>query len=318
LKLLVTGGAGFIGSHLVRGLLARGDSVRVLDDYSSGKRENLADVEGDVEIIEGDVRDPARARAACEGVEGILHEAAIGSVPLSIEDPARTHDVNVNGTLHLLIAARDLGISRFVFASSSSVYGDRPEPVKTEDLPLAPCSPYAASKLAAEAYTLVFSRVYGLQAVALRYFNIYGPHQDPGSMYAAVVPRFATSLLAGKAPTIFGDGGQTRDFTYVDDVVRANLLALECPRESCGKAYNIAWGTATSVNELFRGLREEVGGAAAKLKPLHGPPQKGDVRDSLASIQAARAGLGYVPTVGIEEGTRLTVEWYRSRRPGQA
>jgi UDP-N-acetylglucosamine/UDP-N-acetyl-alpha-D-glucosaminouronate 4-epimerase len=314
-KLLVTGGAGFIGSHLVRGLLARGDSVRVFDDFSSGKRENLVDIQQDVEVIEGDVRDAARARAACEGIEGILHEAAIGSVPLSIEDPRKTHDVNLNGTIHLLIAARDLGIQRFVFASSSSVYGDRPEPVKREDLPLAPCSPYAVSKLAAEAYTLVFSHVYGVQAVALRYFNVYGPRQDPSSMYAAVVPRFVTSLLQGEPPTIFGDGGQTRDFTYVEDVVRANLLALECPPESCGKAYNIACGQATSINELFRSLREEVGGKAEKLKPQHAPVQKGDVRDSLASIDAARDGLGFVPTVGIDEGLRLTVEWYRSRQP---
>jgi nucleoside-diphosphate-sugar epimerase len=317
LKLLVTGGAGFIGSHLVKGLLARGDSVRILDDFSSGKRENLEGLEGDFEVVEGDVRDTARARAACEGVEGILHEAAVASVPLSIEDPRRTHEVNVDGTLRLLIAARDLGIRRFVLASSSSVYGDRPEPVKAEDLPLDPRSPYAVSKLAAEEYTLVFSHVYGLQTVALRYFNIYGPRQDPGSTYAAVVPRFATSLLEGKAPTIFGDGGQTRDFTYVEDVVRANLLALECPPEACGKAYNVACGHATSVNELFRALREEIGGDAVKLKPLHQPPQKGDVRDSLASIAAAREGLGFVPAVGIEEGLRRTVEWYRSRRPGR-
>lgn len=317
MKLLVTGGAGFIGSHLVRGLLTRGDSVRVLDDFSSGKRENLADVQRDIEVIEGDVRDADRVRAACEGVEGVFHEAAIGSVPLSIEDPRKTHEVNLSGTLHLLIAARELGIRRFVFASSSSVYGDRPEPVKTEDLPLAPRSPYAVSKLAAEAYSLVFCHVYGLQAVALRYFNVYGPRQDPSSMYAAVVPRFATSLLQGKAPTIFGDGGQTRDFTYVEDVVRANLLALECPPEACGKAYNIACGQATSINELFRSLREEVGGEAAKLKPLHQPLQKGDIRDSLASIETARDDLGFVPTVGIEEGLRLTVEWYRSRRPSR-
>jgi nucleoside-diphosphate-sugar epimerase len=250
-------------------------------------------------------------------VEGILHEAAIGSVPLSIKDPGKTHQVNLDGTIHLLIAARDLGIQRFVFASSSSVYGDRPEPVKKEDLPLAPCSPYAVSKLAAEAYSLVFSHVYGVQAVALRYFNVYGPRQDPNSMYAAVVPRFTTSLIRGEAPTIFGDGGQTRDFTYVEDVVRANLLALECPPEACGKAYNIACGQATSVNELFRRLREEVGGNALKLKPQHQPAQKGDVRDSLASIEAAENGLGFVPAVGIEKGLRLTVEWYRSRQAGR-
>ena len=313
MKVLVTGGAGFIGSNLVRSLLARGDSVRVLDNFSAGKHENLAGLEGSLEIVEGDIRDPAVCLSACEGMEGVFHQAAIGSVPRSVEDPMTSHHVNVDGTLNMLIAARDKKARRFVYASSSSVYGDAPEAVKVETLPPRPRSPYAVSKLAGEQYTLVFSFIYGLEGVALRYFNVFGPRQDPESMYAAVVPKFAAALIAAKRPTIFGDGDQTRDFTYVDNVVRANLLAMECPSEACGKAYNVACGNSTSVNALFKMMRERVGGKATKLKPVHEPSQTGDVRDSLASIEAAREGLGYVPTVAVEEGIRLTVEWYKSK-----
>jgi nucleoside-diphosphate-sugar epimerase len=223
--------------------------------------------------------------------------------------------VNVNGTINLLMAARDRGARRFVFASSSSVYGDAPDRVKLESLPARPLSPYAASKLAAEQYTIVFCKVYGLETVALRYFNVFGPRQDPESMYAAVVPRFATLLLQGKRPTVYGDGDQTRDFTYIDNVVRANLLGLECPAGTCGQAYNVACGKSTSVTQLFRLMREAVGEDVAKIKPIHAPAQRGDVRDSLASIEAAERNLGYVPTVGVEEGLRMTVDWYRSRMP---
>jgi nucleoside-diphosphate-sugar epimerase len=260
LKVLVTGGAGFIGSNLVRSLLARGDSVRVLDSFATGKRANLEEIDGDVELVEADIRSPQVCAAACAGVEAVFHQAAIGSVPLSIKDPLLTHQVNVDGTLNMLIAARDQGARRFVFASSSSVYGDAPERVKVETLAARPQSPYASSKLAGEAYTIVFAKAYGLEAIALRYFNIFGPRQDPESMYAAVVPRFATRLLAGKAPEVFGDGEQTRDFTFVENVVRANLLALEAPVEACATAYNIACGQATSINDLFRLMRERVGG----------------------------------------------------------
>ncbi|MBI4605059.1 MAG: SDR family oxidoreductase [Planctomycetes bacterium] len=317
-RAVVTGGAGFIGSSIVRGLLEKGHSVRVLDNFASGRKENLEEVLDDVELLEGDVRDPGACLAACEGIEVLLHQAAIGSVPLSIEDPVTAHKVNVDGTLNVLLAARERGVRRFVFASSSSVYGDAPERVKSEDLPPRPMSPYAVSKLAGEAYACAFHKVYGLEAVPLRYFNIFGPRQDPDSMYAAVVPRFTTCLLEGRPPRIFGDGGQTRDFTYVENVVRANLLALECPREACGRPYNIACGTATSVSELFRRIRHAVGGEALRVQPGHEPPQRGDVRDSLASIEAARKHLGYEPLVGLAEGIGRTIEWYRSMRAAKA
>ena len=318
LKVLVTGGAGFIGTNLVRSLLLKGDSVRVLDNFSSGKRENIEDLKGDLEFLGADIRDLPTCLQACVGMDAVLHQAALGSVPRSIQDPSLTHQVNVNGTLNMLLAARDQEVKRFVFASSSSVYGNTEEKVKVESLPLRPLSPYAVSKLAGEAYTLVFSKVYGLETVALRYFNVFGPRQDPESMYAAVVPRFLASLLKGEPPRIFGDGHQTRDFTYVENVVRANLLALECPSEACGRAYNIACGQSTSVNDLFRLMRERVGGDAVRIKPTHEPPQAGDVHDSLASIEAARKILGYVPTLGVEEGIGLTIDWYRSRRSQSA
>jgi nucleoside-diphosphate-sugar epimerase len=312
-RVLVTGGAGFIGSHVARSLLARGDSVRLLDDFSTGRRENLEGLTGDLEVVTGDIRDRERVAAACAGMEAVCHHAALASVPLSIERPLEAHDVNVTGTVNLLVAAHERGVRRFVFASSSAVYGDGPEKVKEESLPPRPISPYAVNKLTGEEYAFVFAKVYRLETVALRYFNIFGPKQDPNSMYAAVVPKFVTTLLQGQAPSIFGDGEQTRDFTHVDNVARANLLALECPAPACGRAYNIGCGEATSINELFRAIRERVGGEAGRLKPVHEPPVKGDVRDSLASIEAAREGLGYVPTIGVEEGIRLTVDWYRGR-----
>jgi len=310
-NVLVTGGAGFIGSHLVRGLLKRGDHVRVLDDLSTGKRENLAEIAGEVEMLEGDVRDPETCSAACAGMDAVSHQAALGSVPRSVEDPATTHEVNVNGTLNVLLAARERGVKRFVFASSSSVYGDAPERVKVEELPARPLSPYAVSKLAGEAYTVVFNRVYGLETVALRYFNVFGPRQDPESMYAAVVPRFATRLLGGERPVIFGDGEQSRHFTYVDNVVLANLLALECPPRAWGRAYNVACGRAISLNELFSVMQRAVGGKAIEIRPVHEPPRQGDVRDSLASVDAAKQALGYAPAVDVATGIRWTVEWYR-------
>ena len=314
MKVLVTGGAGFIGSHLAAALLARGDEVRLLDDFSTGKRENLDALPGTFEVLEGDIRDRALCAAACKGIDAVLHQAALGSVPRSVEDPLTSHEVNVDGTLHLLCAALERSVRRFIFASSSSVYGNAPERVKVEDLPARPLSPYAVSKLAAEEYALTFHRVYGLETVALRYFNVFGPRQDPDSMYAAVVPRFASSFLSLEPPTIFGDGNQSRDFTYVENVVRANLLALECRPDACGKAYNVACGASISVLELFRLLREATGGKALKVEPVHEPPRKGDVRDSLASIDRAREGLGYVPGVDVKAGVQKTVEWYRHRK----
>ncbi len=310
MKVLVTGGGGFIGSNLVRGLLARGDTVRVLDNFATSKRKNLEEVRHDIELIEGDIRDPSVCRATCQGMEGVLHQAAVGSVPLSIEDPLTSHQVNVDGTVNMLLAAREMGVRRFLFASSSSVYGDAPERVKIETLPARTQSPYAVSKLAGEAYTLVFSRVYSLETIALRYFNIFGPRQSPDSMYAAVIPKFASCLIAGKSPTIYGDGGQTRDFTFVENVVQANLLGLDALSSACGKAYNIACGATTSLNELYRMIQEQIGGRTSQIRPEYAPARKGDVRDSLASIAAAKEALGYVPNIDVNEGIRRTTAWY--------
>ena len=315
MKVLVTGGAGFIGSHLAQALIARGDEVRVLDNFSTGRRQNLQEVGGDLDLLEGDIRDPAVCSAACQGVEAVLHQAALGSVPRSVEDPLSSHDVNAGGTLNLLSAAHQNGVRRFVFASSSSVYGNAPEKVKIESLPARPLSPYAVSKLAAEAYTIVFNQIYCLETVALRYFNVFGPRQDPDSMYAAVIPRFVSSLLLLQPPTIYGDGEQSRDFTFVENVVSANLLALECPPDACGRAYNVACGGSTSVAEIFRLLRDATGGEAVKVAALHEPSRKGDVRDSLASTDLARDCIGYVPRVDVEDGIRRTVKWYRARKP---
>ena len=313
MRVLVTGGAGFIGSNLVRSLLGRGDEVRVLDNLATGKRENLDDVWSDIEFVEGDIRESATCSAACEGIDAILHQAALGSVPRSVEDPVTTHDVNVNGTVNMLLAARARSVERFVFASSSSIYGDAPEVVKTEELPPRPLSPYAASKLTGEAYTVVFTHAYGMKTVALRYFNVFGPYQDPGSMYAAVIPLFAAALLREESPTVYGDGEQSRDFTYVDNVVQANLLSLECPDEACGQYYNVACGVSTSINELFRMMRDRIGDAVSQVEPEYAPLRAGDVRDSLASIEKARRLLGYDPQVEFEEGVARTVDWYGAR-----
>jgi nucleoside-diphosphate-sugar epimerase len=285
----------------------------VLDDFSAGNRDNLEGLQGELDVVEGDIRDAGVCLSACKGMDGVSHQAAVGSVPRSIEDPATTHDVNVTGTLNILLASRDCGVKSLVFASSSSVYGDAPEKVKTETLPARPLSPYAASKLAAEAYTIVFAKAYGLKAIALRYFNIFGPRQDPESAYAAVVPRFATRLLAREAPIIFGDGEQSRDFTYVENAVTANILALEGSAGASGRAYNVACGESTSLNELVRLMRKTLGGGASDIEAVYEPPRKGDVRESLASVDAAREGLGYTPEVDLATGLRLTLGWYRGR-----
>jgi nucleoside-diphosphate-sugar epimerase len=313
LNVLVTGGAGFIGSNLVRRLLDQGDRVRVLDDFSTGNRENLEGIQGNLEVVDADIRDRSACLSACKGMDAVSHQAAVGSVPRSIEDPVTTHDVNVTGTLNMLLAARDCGVKRLVFASSSSVYGDSSAGVKTETLPPRPQSPYATSKLAAEAYTIVFAKVYGLESIALRYFNIFGPRQDPQSDYAAVVPRFATRLLDCKAPIIFGDGEQSRDFTYVENAVQANLLALKCSAKASGRAYNIACGKSTSLKGLLGLMYKALGGKTVEIKPVHKPLRKGDVRESLACVDAARDALGYTPEVDIAAGIRLTLDWYRGR-----
>lgn len=311
-RFLVTGGGGFIGSNLVEALLARGHDVRVLDDFSTGRRGNLADAAawargggGRFELVEGDVRDPDICRRAVRDRDYVLHQAAIPSVQRSIEDPATTHDVNVGGTLALLLAARDAGVRRFVYASSSSVYGETEQLPKEESMAPAPLSPYALQKLAGETYCALFHRLYGVPAISLRYFNVFGPRQDPESEYAAVIPRFIGALRNGTRPVVYGDGEQSRDFTFVDDVVRANLLACDCSPEACGRAYNIACGRRTSLKELLAVLSDLAGQC---VEPVHEAPRPGDVRHSLASIEAAARALGYAPAVDLREGLRRTWE----------
>jgi nucleoside-diphosphate-sugar epimerase len=311
-RFLVTGGGGFIGSNLVEALLRRGHDVRVLDDFSTGRRENLAQAAawaagggGHFELLEGDVRDPATCRSAVGGCDFVLHQAAIPSVQRSVENPVLTHEVNVDGTLRLLLACREAGVRRFVYASSSSVYGDTERLPKEESMPASPLSPYALQKLAGETYCVLFHRLYGFPAVALRYFNVFGPRQDPSSEYAAVIPRFMSALKNGRRPVVFGDGEQSRDFTFVEDVVRANLLACEAPPEACGRAYNIAAGRRTTLKQLLAILFELSGRRA---EPIHEPPRPADVRHSLASIEAAARELGYRPEVDLREGLRRTWE----------
>jgi len=308
MKILITGGAGFIGSHLVRALLKRGDAVRVLDNFFSGRRSNLAGLEA--ELIEGDIINAEVVKQALTGMTRVLHLAAVPSVPRSIADPLNSNAVNVVGTLNVLVAARDLGIQRVVLASSSSVYGEAFAGAKREDLPLYPLSPYAVSKLAAEKYGAAFYTVYGLETVALRYFNVFGPRQDPRSEYAAVIPKFIQALLAGRRPTIYGDGKQTRDFTYVENVVQANLLALEAPSVA-GQAFNIAAGNEISLNQLVRTLAEISG---EDFQPEYAAPRKGDIRHSVADISKARQSLEYSPLVDFGEGLALTLQWYREHR----
>jgi UDP-N-acetylglucosamine 4-epimerase len=305
---LVTGGAGFIGSNLVREILQAGDRVRVLDNFSTGKRENLAEVRDRIELLEGDVRDPASCRAACAGADYVLHQAALGSVPRSVADPAQSHDANATGTLNMLLAARDSGARRFVYASSSSVYGNSEAREKVETLPTRPLSPYATSKLTGENYTLVFHSVYGLETVALRYFNVFGPRQDPDSAYAAVIPLFVKNLLAGTAASIYGDGEQTRDFTYVANVVQANLRACLAGTEACGRAYNIACGKNVSINRLYQLIAQRL---QRRIEPRYLPERKGDVRSSLADIGLAGKYLGYRPTHQLEAGLDQALGWYR-------
>jgi UDP-glucose 4-epimerase len=304
----VTGGAGFIGSHLVDELLRRGSSVRVVDDFSTGRRENLP-ASGRVEVIEGDIADPAVARRAAAGASFVLHQAAIPSVPRSVEDPAASHHANVDGTLHLLIAARDAGVKRVVFAGSSSVYGNAPVLPKREDMPPRPLSPYALQKLVGEEYCRLFTELYGLETVVTRYFNVFGPRQSPGSPYSGVISLFIDAMLAGQAPRIHGDGGQTRDFTYVDDVVQGVLLAAERPGVA-GRVLNVAAGGRVSLLDLMHALQSIL---ATTVDPILGPPRAGDVRDSVADISEARRLLGFAPKTTFVDGLRQTVEWFRTQ-----
>jgi UDP-N-acetylglucosamine/UDP-N-acetylgalactosamine 4-epimerase len=304
---LVTGGAGFIGSHLVRRLLAEGCSVRVLDNFSSGHRSNLAGLEGEIELIEGDVQSYERVHAATRGCDVVFHQAALPSVPRSIQDPLTSTAVNSTGTLNVLLAARDEGVRRVIYASSSSVYGDNPELPKTETMTPLPMSPYAVAKLAGEGYCRAFGRVYGLDTVALRYFNVFGPGQDPNSQYAAAVPNFITAFLDGRAPTVHGDGEQTRDFCFIDNVIDANLLAAAAGPEAVGEAFNIACGERTSLNEMLAALREQTG---RQIEATHVDPRPGDVRHSLADISKAEEMLGYKPEVKVLDGLARAYSFY--------
>lgn len=301
--ILVTGGAGFIGSHIARSLAERGERVRVLDNLSSGRSDNLAGIAGEIEVIEGDLRDAEVVARAVDGCEVVYHQAAVPSVPRSVADPRTSLDAGITGTLNVLLAARDRGARRVVFASSSSIYGDTPVMPKHEDMTPKPLSPYAISKLSAEQLCGVFTRLYGLETVALRYFNVFGPNQDPASEYAAVIPKFIAAVAAGERPTIFGDGEQSRDFTYIANVVDANLRAAEVP-EASGRVFNIASGRAITVNRMLALVGELLDKPA---EADYTDPRPGDIRDSLADITAARDVLGYDPEVSFEDGMAMTV-----------
>jgi nucleoside-diphosphate-sugar epimerase len=306
---LVTGGAGFIGSNIVHELVAHGEAVRVLDNFSTGRRENITPFLEDIELIEGDLRHLDTVRQAAEGVDYILHQGALPSVPRSIDNPLETNEANVRGTLNLLVAARDAGVKRVVCASSSSVYGDTPTLPKTEEMRPVPLSPYAVSKLAGEHYCQVFHQVYGLETVALRYFNVFGPRQDPTSQYAAVIPKFVTAMLRGEQPVVYGDGEQSRDFSYVTNVVRANLLAATAPGVE-GRVFNIACGQGYNLLELVATVNRVLG---TDITPAHTAPRVGDIRHSLADITRAREMLGYQVEVEFEEGLCRLITWYREQ-----
>ncbi len=308
-KYLVTGAAGFIGRSIAAALLKRGDHVRGIDNFITGRRSNLAGLEN-MEFIEADLTDPQQCADVCNGIEIVFHEAALASVPRSVADPANTNLHCVTATLNLLVAARAAGVRRVIFAGSSSAYGDTPTLPKREDMLPNPISPYAVAKLAGEQYMRAFSRVYGLETVVLRYFNVFGPFQDPTSHYSGVLAVFCRRMLAGEQPTIYGDGEQSRDFTYIDNVVHANLLAADAPAEKVsGQMMNAATGSRITLNETFRLLRNLT---AYKGEPAYEKPRSGDIRDSLADIELAGQLLGYKPIVAFQEGLRRTVEWYRS------
>jgi len=309
-KYLVTGGAGFIGCNLVRYLLAKGQEVVVLDNFATGKRDNLADVLWRIELVEGDVRDRATVDRVTAGCKAVFHEAALGSVPRSVEDPLTSHDVNVNGTINVLEAARAAGVKRIIFAASSSAYGNQEESPKHEGMVPAPISPYAAGKLACEEYMQAYAAAYGMETLCLRYFNVFGPYQDPQGAYAAVIPAWVSRLLRRQAPVVFGDGEQSRDFCYIQNVCDANWLAANVPAAACnGQAINIACNRATSLNQILKQLNELLG---LKAKAAYQAERPGDVKHSLADISRAKAVLGYQPKVCFEEGLAKAIDWYRA------
>jgi UDP-N-acetylglucosamine/UDP-N-acetyl-alpha-D-glucosaminouronate 4-epimerase len=314
-RILVTGGAGFIGSHIVEGLLERGDYVRVLDNFSTGKPENLQGLgdghwkmNSDFEVFKADIRDLKAVEIAAAGIDAILHQAALGSVPRSVDDPATTQQVNADGTLNVFLAAQAKGISRVVYASSSAVYGDSEILPRIEGAEGRVLSPYALTKRINEEYGRLFMDLYGYQTVGLRYFNVYGPRQDPASEYAAVIPRFTTALLSGESPVIYGTGKQTRDFTYVKDVVQANLLALDAPASACGSAYNIGSGGRFSLLELLGALQDLL---KTEIMPRHDPPRPGDVMHSNADTSRAEKDLGFRADYDLRTGLAQAIEWYR-------
>jgi nucleoside-diphosphate-sugar epimerase len=311
-NILVTGGAGFIGSNLAEALLKQGHRVRVLDNFSTGKRANLIldETYPSLEIVEGDIRDFPICQRAMKGMEYVFHQAALASVPQSVEDPLTANSVNVEGTLNILLAARDEGVRRFIYASSCAVYGDDPTLPKREDMVPVPLSPYALQKYIGERYGRLFSQLYGLETVALRYFNIFGPKQDPNSIYSAVIPRFIDALTDERSPIIFGDGEQSRDFVYIDNVVKANLLAMFA-KHLYGEVINIGCGKKTSLNRLLDVLKEILG---SKVSAIYQEARKGDIRDSLADIQKGKEILNYEPQVGIEAGLKMTVDYFKKQR----
>jgi UDP-glucose 4-epimerase len=306
-KFLVTGGAGFIGSSICRRLVVEGCFVRVLDNLLTGKRSNLASIIDKIEFIEADMGIPEVARSAMKGIDVVLHEGALPSVPRSVDDPALTHQHCVDATFTLLMAARDAGVKRFVYAASSSAYGDTPTLPKVETMTPQPLSPYAVGKLVGEYYCSVFASVYGLQTVSLRYFNVFGPHQDPASQYAAAIPAFVTAILQDRPPTVYGDGEQSRDFTYIDNVVQANLLAARA-KDTHGEVVNVACGEAVTVNAIIDTINNLLG---KNVRPIYASSRPGDVKHSLADITAARTLLGFEPVVLFREGLEKSIDWYR-------
>jgi UDP-glucose 4-epimerase len=309
-RYLVTGIAGFIGSTLAHALVERGHEVRGIDNLSTGNLENLADIRDAISFEEMDLQDVAGVKAACEGVDFVLHQGAVASVPRSVNDPRGSHESNINGTLNLLIAARDAKVKRIVYAASSSAYGDQPTQPKQEDMPPLPLSPYAVQKLACEYYIQSFYRAYGLEGICLRYFNIFGPRQAADSPYSGVIAQFTFKMMAGETPTIFGDGLTSRDFNYVENAVSANLLACEAPSAvATGRVFNIGTGQSQTLNEVYATIAEYLG---FKNKPIYGPTRAGDIKHSLADITRATEELGYQPKFPFHEGLRKTVEWYVS------
>ncbi len=305
---LVTGGGGFIGSNMIRFLLEKGQTVRVLDNFETGKRENLAEVKAGIELIEGDVRDMSAVKRAVDGAEVVYHLAALGSVPRSMKDPVTTHDVNVNGTFNVMLACKDAKVRRVVFASSSAVYGQSPVLPQHEGLPLAPISPYGATKATAEIYFRSFYATYGLQSVCLRYYNVFGPRQDPTSQYAAAIPLFVSALMRNQSPRIFDDGEQSRGFTYIENVLNANWLAANA-KETHGEAVNISTSNAVTVNTVVKTIGKLLG--KEDIKPVYAPARPGDIKHSLADIKRAQELIGYEPLITFEQGIAKAIDWYK-------